>query len=115
MKPRDAYAMCGRLPRFLALATVLAWASAGIWSQSASTDNDWPTYGGDLGNTRYRPFDQINASNFDQLEVAWRFKTDNVGNHPEYKLEGTPLMVNGVLYATGGSEGNNERFASRVL
>ncbi|HEV2484919.1 MAG TPA: PQQ-binding-like beta-propeller repeat protein [Terracidiphilus sp.] len=103
MKPRDAYAMCGRLPRFLALATVLAWASAGTWSQSAFTDNDWPTYGGDLGNTRYRPFDQINASNFDQLEVAWRFKTDNLGNHPEYKLEGTPLVVNGVLYATGGT------------
>lgn len=79
------------------------------------TDNDGATYGGDLGNTRYRPFDQINASNFDQLEVAWRFKADIFGNHPEYKLEGTPLMVNGVLYATVGSEGNNERFASRVL
>jgi quinoprotein glucose dehydrogenase len=107
--------MCGRLPRFLTLATIVAWASAGIWSQSAYTDNDWATYGGDLGNNRYRPFDQVNASNFDQLEVAWRFKTDIFGTHPEYKLEGTPLMVNGVLYATVGSEGNNERFASRVL
>jgi quinoprotein glucose dehydrogenase len=95
--------MCGRLLRFLALAAILAWAGVGTWSQSASKDNDWTTYGGDLGNTRYRPFDQINASNFDQLEVAWRFKTDNLGNHPEYKLEGTPLMVNGVLYATGGT------------
>ena len=107
--------MCGRLPRFLALATVLAWASAGIWNQSACKDDDWQTYSGDLENTSYRPFDQINASNFDQLEVAWRFKTDNLGNHLEFKLEGTPLMLNGVLYATVGSEGNNERFASRVL
>ena len=56
----------------------------------------------DLAGTRYRPLDQINASNFSKLEVAWRFKTDSIGNRPEYKLEGTPLMVNGVVYATGG-------------
>ncbi len=49
------------------------------------------------------PLDQINASNFSKLEVAWRFKTDNLGNRPEYKLEGTPLMVNGVIYATAGT------------
>src|SRR5206468_1039879 len=48
-------------------------------------------------------FEQINASNFNDLEIAWRIKTDNFGNRPEYKLEGTPLMVNGVLYATAGS------------
>ena len=53
--------------------------------------------------SRYRPLDQINASNFSKLEVAWRFKTDSIGNRPEYKLEGTPLMVNGVVYATAGS------------
>jgi quinoprotein glucose dehydrogenase len=47
--------------------------------------------------------DQINASNFGKLEVAWRFKTDSLGNRPEYKLEGTPLMVNHRLYATAGS------------
>ena len=35
-----------------------------------------PTYAGDLGATRYSPLDQINASNFNKLEVAWRFKTD---------------------------------------
>ena len=98
----NVYARCTRLSRFLALAAGLACAGAAVWGQPAST-NDWSTYGGDLGNTRYRPFDQINASNFNELEVAWRFKTDNLGNHPEYKLEGTPLMVDGVLYATGGT------------
>lgn len=63
----------------------------------------WPTYTGDLRGWRYAPLDQINASNFNQLEIAWRFKTDNLGTRPEYKLEGTPLMVNGVLYATAGT------------
>src|SRR5271165_5601108 len=54
---------------------------------------EWPSYAADLAGTRYRPLDQINASNFSKLEVAWRFKTDSIGNRPEYKLEGTPLMV----------------------
>jgi quinoprotein glucose dehydrogenase len=66
-------------------------------------DSEWPSYAADLAGTRYRPLDQINASNFNDLEIAWRIKTDNFGDRQEYKLEGTPLMVNGVLYATAGS------------
>ncbi len=69
----------------------------------APKDTEWPSYAADLAGTRYRPLDQINASNFSDLEIAWRIKTDNFGDRPEYKLEGTPLMVNGVLYATAGS------------
>ena len=71
--------------------------------QSPAKDTEWPTYGADLAGSRYRPLDQINASNFNKLEVAWRFKTDSLGNRPEFKLEGTPLMVKGVVYATAGS------------
>src|SRR5947207_1764664 len=66
-------------------------------------DMDWPSYNADVAGTRYRPLDQINAANFSKLEVAWRFKTDNLGTRPEFKLEGTPLAVHGVLYATGGT------------
>jgi quinoprotein glucose dehydrogenase len=66
-------------------------------------DGEWPTYAADVRGSRYRPLDQINASNFSSLEIAWRFKTDNLGNRPEYKLEGTPLMVNGIVYTTAGS------------
>jgi quinoprotein glucose dehydrogenase len=72
----------------------------GQWRQQ---DTEWASNGADIKGTRYRPLDQINASNFNRLEVAWRFKTDNLGPFPEYKLEGTPLMVNGVLYTTGGT------------
>ena len=64
---------------------------------------DWPTYGADLANSKYRPLDQINATNFNKLEIAWRFKTDNLGSRPEFRLEGTPLVVNGVLYASAGT------------
>ena len=64
---------------------------------------EWPSYTGDTRGSRYSPLDQISASNFSSLEVAWRFKTDSLGPRPEFKLEGTPLMVGGVLYATGGT------------
>ena len=43
------------------------------------------------------------AANFKDLEVAWRFKTDNLGPRPEFTFQSTPLMVNGVLYSTAGT------------
>jgi len=64
---------------------------------------EWPTYAGNWDASKYRPLDQINASNFNQLEIVWRFKTDHIGNRPEFKLEGTPLEIGGVIYATAGS------------
>jgi quinoprotein glucose dehydrogenase len=69
----------------------------------AGASGEWPTYGGDLGNTRYAALDQIDASNFDDLEIAWRFKTDGLGPRPEYMFESTPLMVDGIVYSTAGS------------
>ena len=74
-----------------------------LFAQTGAKNGEWPTYGGDLGNTRYSGLDQINSANFDKLEVAWRFKTDNLGPRPEANLEGTPLMVKGVLYSTAGT------------
>src|SRR5204863_8159377 len=71
--------------------------------QPSTKNGEWPHYTADLKGSRYSPLDQINGSNFNQLEIAWRFKTDHLGPFPEYKLEGTPLMVKGVLYTTGGT------------
>ena len=68
-----------------------------------TSKGEWPYYTGDVRGTRFSPLDQINASNFNKLEVAWRFKTDNLGSRPEFKLEGTPLMIKGVIYTTAGS------------
>ena len=64
---------------------------------------EWPTYGGDLASTRYSPLDQINASNFSKLQLAFRFKTENLGPRPEFQFQGTPLMVNGRLFTTAGT------------
>jgi glucose dehydrogenase len=87
----------------LALAAVVAMTTASVHGQTGALNGEWRTYGGDLGHTRYAPLDQITAANFSKLEVAWRFKTDNLGPRLEFNLESTPLMVGGRLYSTGGT------------
>src|SRR6058998_1657182 len=77
--------------------------SVSLLAQTGAKNGEWRSYGADVGSTRYSPLDQINAVNFNKLEVAWRFKTDNLGPRPEFQYEGTPLMANGVVYATGGT------------
>jgi quinoprotein glucose dehydrogenase len=115
--------MSGKLIRFLPVVAVLAVAAgwyaplhlsgqqvqslqqvAGQYpAQPSTASGEWPMYTADLRGSKYSPLDQINASNFSKLEVAWRFKTDNLGPRPENKLEGTPLMVKGTVYTTGGT------------
>jgi quinoprotein glucose dehydrogenase len=85
------------------VAGLLVCAALPLAGQSGAKNGEWTTYAGDLGATRYAPLDQINASNFGKLEVAWRFKTDSLGPRPEYQYEGTPLVVHGILYCTAGS------------
>src|ERR1700722_9902518 len=87
----------------IALLSAMATASAQSTGQPSTAKGDWPMYFADPSGSRYSPQDQINASNFNKLEVAWRFKTDNLGARPEYKLEGTPLEINGTVYTTAGS------------
>ncbi len=85
----------------------LVWTTTRTSGQMAgmpSTKNgDWTHYTADMRGTKYSPLDQINAANFNKMEVAWRFKTDNLGTRPEFKLEGTPLAIKGVLYVTAGT------------
>jgi quinoprotein glucose dehydrogenase len=91
------------MSRKLMIVAALAWISVAVQGQSDATTVEWPTYGGDLGNTRYAAVQQINSDNFSTLEVAWRFKTDNLGPRPEFRFQSTPLMVNGRLFSTAGT------------
>ncbi len=86
-----------------AIGWIMVNASAQGPGQPSTANGEWPAYNADLKGTRYSPLDQIDASNFSTMEVAWRVKTDNFGPFPEYKLEGTPIMVKGVLYTTAGT------------
>jgi quinoprotein glucose dehydrogenase len=85
------------------VALLAAAATVSIRGQWKPKVGEWPTYGADLASTRYSPLDQINASNFNKLQLAFRFKTDNLGPRPEFQFQSTPLMVNGRLFTTAGT------------
>jgi len=87
----------------LGLVAFAALTSISVQGQTGAQKGEWRTYGGDLGHTRYAPLDQINAGNFSKLEVAWRFKTDNLGPRLEFNLQSTPLVVGNRLYSTAGT------------
>ncbi|MEE2638332.1 MAG: pyrroloquinoline quinone-dependent dehydrogenase [Acidobacteriota bacterium] len=55
----------------------LAVASAVPAQYGAPATGEWPTYGGDLGSTKYSPLEQIDAENFADLEVAWRWRSSD--------------------------------------
>jgi quinoprotein glucose dehydrogenase len=80
-----------------------AGATGHLRAQSKAKPGEWTTYGGDLASTRYSPLDQITKDNFNKLEVAWRLKTDFLGPRPEFNLESTPLMADGIVYTTAGT------------
>ncbi len=92
------------LPIPTCLTVALLSVAGSVAAQEPSTANgEWPSYGGNLSHDRYSPLDQIAADNFSDLELAWRFNTDNLGPRPENNYQSTPLMVNGILYVTAGS------------
>ncbi|MDG2090300.1 MAG: PQQ-binding-like beta-propeller repeat protein [Gammaproteobacteria bacterium] len=67
---------------------------------------NWTHLGGDEASTRYSPLEQINADNVESLEVAWMFDIGPFGPFPETDSVTTPLMVDGILYATAGATRN---------
>jgi quinoprotein glucose dehydrogenase len=63
---------------------------------------EWLHHRGTAGSLNYSELDLINEENVSNLEVAWRWRSDNFGPASWPNLETTPLMANGVLYATAG-------------
>ncbi|MBI2073289.1 MAG: PQQ-binding-like beta-propeller repeat protein [Gemmatimonadetes bacterium] len=57
---------------------------------------EWRVWGADAWSTRYSPLDQINASNFNSLEVAWQWNAGQFGEDEYYRT--TPLYANGRLF-----------------
>lgn len=88
------------------LFTLSLFLSVEAAAQQGVSDGQWPHYAGDAGATKYSSLDQINADNFKQLEVAWRWQSldgslnfDDIDQEVSFgRMQGTPLMVDGVLY-----------------
>ena len=57
---------------------------------------EWRYWGADAWSTRYSPLDQINAKNFDSLQIAWEWKADSLGIDEYYRA--TPLYANGRMF-----------------
>ena len=65
---------------FVVLVTVCGLAltsstEAQPWQSYDTSEGEWRSYAGDIGGTKYSPLDQINATNFEKLEVAWSWDT----------------------------------------
>lgn len=87
-------------------AASLLTASTPLLAQYGVSDGQWTSYAGDAGSTKYSSLDQINADNFEQLSLAWRWRSidgdlnfDDVDREVSFgRLQGTPLMIDGILY-----------------
>jgi alcohol dehydrogenase (cytochrome c) len=62
---------------------------------SAKEPQNWMTYSGDYSGKRFSQLDQIKTSNAHTLVAQWVYQTGATG-----KLETSPLVVDGILYAT---------------
>ena len=63
---------------------------------AAKEPQNWMMYSGDYAGHRFTSLDQINTSNVRSLVAKWAYQTQASG-----KFETTPLVVDGVLYASG--------------
>ena len=94
------------LGRFVAGAFVVLaigyGASLPASAQQLTPGGEWRYYGGDLSGTKYSPLDQIDRNNVGELQIAWRWRTDNFGPRLDFYYQATPLMIGGVLYTTAG-------------
>ena len=59
----------------LACLVVCAPWTAPVTAQLGAQKGEWRSYGGDAGNTKYSPLDQISRDNFARLTIAWRWKS----------------------------------------
>src|SRR6476660_2115409 len=66
-------------------------------------DQDWRVTGGEPGQSRWSPLDQINRANVKSLQVAWTYHSANGSPSSMGEIQAPPIIVRGVLYATSPS------------
>jgi alcohol dehydrogenase (cytochrome c) len=66
---------------------------------SAQIKDDWPSYNGDYTGRRFSALTQITPQNVAHLQAQWVFHARTPG-----VLEGTPVVVNGIMYFTGSND-----------
>ncbi len=84
------------LPAMLLLRADQSSAVQGTQLVRGNKPGEWRYWGGDAWSTRYSPLEQIDASNFKDLQVAWEWKAGAFGSDEYYRT--TPLYANGRLF-----------------
>lgn len=94
-----------KLIRFSAIAAIAGLLPQLGFSQNLVTDDtvEWYTQSGDYAGTRFSHADEINAGNFDELEVAWEWDGSSFGG---YSGRATPTYVDGKLFTVSGPRRN---------
>ncbi|HKH91886.1 MAG TPA: PQQ-binding-like beta-propeller repeat protein [Gemmatimonadaceae bacterium] len=92
-------------PRIRALrAAVIALAACARHDPPApAADVDWQVTGGEPGQTRFSPLDQIDRTNVKRLRVAWNYRAGDASPQNRSEIQATPIIVRGVLYSTSPS------------
>lgn len=67
--------------------------------REVTSGKNWPSYNGDLGGNRYTTMTQIAPGNVSKMGAKWMFQMPNAG-----RLQGTPLVVDGVMYVSQANE-----------
>ena len=68
-------------------------------------DGNWQAYGGDIGNTKYSPLADIDASNVADLEIAWRrpaldpyYASLNPNQRFSSNYVAAPVVIDGIAF-----------------
>ena len=86
----------------LALGVLLTTKAMAIAQDRGSPAGEWRYQSGDAWGTRYSPLDQVDADNFEDLEIQWIWRGDNFSPHPLYLSRSTPSYIDGILYTVAG-------------
>ena len=87
-------------PIIMLVSCILCVTTSAVAQQA--NNGEWRYWGSDAASSRYLPLTQIDANNFEDLEVAWVWKGDNFGPSADNILRATPIYVNGRLYSVAG-------------
>ena len=97
MPPSRSQHRAARRPALLLLlALVAAPAASAQQTARGNAPGEWRYWGADAWSTRYSALDQIDASNFDSLQVAWEWSAQPFGTDEYFRS--TPLYANGRLF-----------------
>jgi quinohemoprotein ethanol dehydrogenase len=96
MLSRHSHARRASMLASLATLCCVGAVLAGPRNHAQPPANEWPTYGGDWGNTRYSTLKAIDTTNVRELGGAWMLPLKGESSTT------TPIVENGVMYIVAG-------------